>query len=91
MDGVVFTSEYLDGLAEEVNQMLQESGQLRLVELAASFNITTQFLIETLTPRLGTIVSPPPNPLLARLTTSRMSLEPVPTAPLPHHPSLRSR
>ena len=63
MDGVVFTSEYLDGLAEEVNQMLQESGQLRLVELAASFNITTQFLIETLTPRLGTIVSPPPNPL----------------------------
>ena len=55
-DGVVFTSDYLDGLAEEVNQMLQESGQLRLVELAANFNITTQFLIEALNPRLGTIV-----------------------------------
>jgi hypothetical protein len=55
-DGVVFTSEYLDGLAEEVNQMLQESGQLRLVELAANFNITTQFLVEALNPRLGSIV-----------------------------------
>jgi hypothetical protein len=55
-DGVVFTSDYLDGMAEEINQMLQESGQLRLVELAAQFNITTQFLIESLDSRRGSIV-----------------------------------
>jgi hypothetical protein len=56
IDGEVFTSDYLDSLSEEINQVLHEAGQLRLVELAAKYNITTQFMIEILTARLGSIV-----------------------------------
>jgi hypothetical protein len=56
IEGEVFTQEYLDGMAEETNQVLAEAGSLRLVDLASRFNITTQFLIECIKPRMGTIV-----------------------------------
>jgi hypothetical protein len=56
IDGEVFTSDYLDSLAEEINQVLHEAGQLRLVELASKYTVTTQFMIEILTTRLGSIV-----------------------------------
>jgi len=56
IDGEVFTQDYLDGIAEEINSILQEAGSLRVVELASRFNISTQFLTEALRNRTGSIV-----------------------------------
>jgi len=56
VDGEVFTQDYMDGVAEEINQILQEAGSLRLVELASRFNLSTQFLTTGLTSRVGSIV-----------------------------------
>ena len=95
IDGEVFTEDYLDGICEEANQLLQEAGsvrrscthaafrecvaqmcrslhllqvhthsltrtpmcvQLRVVELASRFNVSSQFLTEGLKKRMGSIV-----------------------------------
>jgi hypothetical protein len=32
IDGEVFTQDYLDGIAEEINSILQEAGSLRVVD-----------------------------------------------------------
>ena len=56
IDGEVFTEDYMDGVAEEINQILQEAGSLRLVELAARFNLSTQFLTAGLKKRVGSVV-----------------------------------
>jgi len=55
-DGEVITQEYMDGVAEEINQLLQEAGSLRVTELAARFNVSTQFLTENLKRRIGSLV-----------------------------------
>jgi len=52
----LLSKEYLDGVAEEVNQVLQEAGQMPLQEIAKKYAFTTPFLDEILRPRLGTFV-----------------------------------
>ena len=56
IDGEVITEDYFDGISEEINQILQEAGSLRLVELASRFSISTQMLSDALKSRLGPIV-----------------------------------
>ena len=56
IDGEVFTEDYMDGVAEEINQILQEAGSLRVVELSARFNVSTQFLNAGIKKRIGTVI-----------------------------------
>ena len=43
---VVFDREYLDRVAEEINETLQESGQVLIGELSKSFGLPADFLLE---------------------------------------------
>ncbi|RXM29716.1 E3 UFM1-protein ligase 1 [Acipenser ruthenus] len=47
---------YLDQLAEEVNDRLQEAGQVTIAELCKSYDLPGDFLTEALSERLGRII-----------------------------------
>jgi len=40
------SSNYLDQVAEEINDTLQESGQVIISELSKTFTLSTDFLLE---------------------------------------------
>ena len=42
-------SNYLDQVAEEINDTLQESGQVIISELSKTFTLSTDFLLEVRT------------------------------------------
>ena len=43
-----FHRHYLDHIAEEINEKLQESGLVSIGELAKTFGFTTDFMLEVL-------------------------------------------
>ena len=43
---VLFNREYLDRVAEEINETLQESGQVLIAELSKTFGLPADFLQE---------------------------------------------
>ncbi|ELR21615.1 uncharacterized protein ACA1_229160 [Acanthamoeba castellanii str. Neff] len=53
MNGEVMTKYYLDGVAQEINEALAESGQIILTELAPRFSLTTDFVVQIVQERLG--------------------------------------
>ncbi|KAM5163262.1 E3 UFM1-protein ligase 1 [Mantella aurantiaca] len=54
--GQLVDDNYLDQLAEEVNDKLQEAGQVTISELCKTYDLPGDFLTETLSKRLGSIV-----------------------------------
>lgn len=55
--GQLIDDTYLDQLAEEVNDKLQEAGQVSIAELCKSFDLPGDFLTEVLSQRLGKIIN----------------------------------
>ncbi|XP_062953087.1 E3 UFM1-protein ligase 1 [Cynocephalus volans] len=55
--GQLIDENYLDQLAEEVNDKLQESGQVSISELCKTYDLPGNFLTQALTQRLGRIIS----------------------------------
>ncbi|MEW5307712.1 MAG: hypothetical protein WDW36_010090 [Sanguina aurantia] len=51
--GELITGAYFDGLAREVNDLLQESGQVGVGELAMRYALSTETLLAVLRARLG--------------------------------------
>jgi len=56
VQGEIITNEWLDGMAEEINDLLQESGQVSLSELAKRFTFTAEFLTEAIEKRLNKLI-----------------------------------
>ncbi|KAK1170199.1 E3 UFM1-protein ligase 1-like [Acipenser oxyrinchus oxyrinchus] len=54
--GQLIDENYLDQLAEEVNDRLQEAGQVTIAELCKSYDLPGDFLTEALSERLGRII-----------------------------------
>ncbi|XP_053314786.1 E3 UFM1-protein ligase 1 [Spea bombifrons] len=54
--GQLVDCNYLDQIAEEVNDKLQEAGQVTISELCKLYDLPGDFLIESLSQRLGKIV-----------------------------------
>lgn len=54
--GQLIDETYLDRLAEEVNDKLQEAGQLNIAELCKLYDLPGEFLIEELNTRLGKMI-----------------------------------
>ncbi|XP_065257312.1 E3 UFM1-protein ligase 1 [Emys orbicularis] len=54
--GQFINESYLDQLAEEINDKLQETGQVTISELCKAYDLPGDFLIQTLSPRLGRII-----------------------------------
>ncbi|MBZ3878447.1 E3 UFM1-protein ligase 1 [Sciurus carolinensis] len=55
--GQLIDDNYLDRLAEEVNDKLQESGQVTISELCKNYDLPGNFLTQALTQRLGRIIN----------------------------------
>ncbi|XP_077018544.1 E3 UFM1-protein ligase 1 isoform X1 [Tamandua tetradactyla] len=55
--GQLIDESYLDHLAEEVNDKLQESGQITISELCKTYDLPGNFLTQALTQRLGRIIN----------------------------------
>ncbi|XP_077864650.1 E3 UFM1-protein ligase 1-like isoform X2 [Saccoglossus kowalevskii] len=54
--GKLIDSEYLDLIADEINDKLQESGQVSIAELTKHYDLPGDFIIEVIEQRLGTII-----------------------------------
>uniref|UniRef100_A0A4W4EHK2 E3 UFM1-protein ligase 1 n=1 Tax=Electrophorus electricus TaxID=8005 RepID=A0A4W4EHK2_ELEEL len=54
--GQLIDENYLDQLAEEVNDKLQESGQVNIAELCKTYDLPGDFLTEELCARLGRVI-----------------------------------
>jgi len=56
IEGELISNYYLDGIAEEINESLQESGETRLGDLARRFNFSTEYVQAVIERRLGKII-----------------------------------
>lgn len=54
--GQLVDNNYLDQIAEEVNDKLQEAGQVTISELCKTYDLPGDFLTESLSLRLGSII-----------------------------------
>ncbi|KAK9956318.1 hypothetical protein ABG768_014060 [Culter alburnus] len=54
--GQLIDKTYLDRLAEEVNDKLQEAGQVNIAELCKTYDLPGDFLTEELNSRLGRVI-----------------------------------
>ncbi|NXC85371.1 UFL1 ligase, partial [Cercotrichas coryphoeus] len=54
--GQLINESYLDQLAEEINDKLQETGQVTISELCKAYDLPGDFLIQALSRRLGRII-----------------------------------
>uniref|UniRef100_A0A8C9W2M6 E3 UFM1-protein ligase 1 n=1 Tax=Scleropages formosus TaxID=113540 RepID=A0A8C9W2M6_SCLFO len=54
--GQLIDENYMDQLAEEVNDKLQEAGQVRIAELCKTYDLPGDFLTEVLSQRLGRVI-----------------------------------
>ncbi|NXC93168.1 UFL1 ligase, partial [Certhia familiaris] len=54
--GQLINESYLDQLAEEINDKLQETGQVTISELCKAYDLPGDFLIQALSKRLGRII-----------------------------------
>ena len=49
-------SSYVDSIAEEINELLMEAGQVSVGELCKRFNLPVDYLNQELEVRLGTVI-----------------------------------
>ena len=56
VQGELLADYYLDDVAAEVNQELQEAGQLALSDMANRYNFTSEFMARQMRQRLGTVI-----------------------------------
>ncbi|XP_070550481.1 E3 UFM1-protein ligase 1-like [Ptychodera flava] len=54
--GQLIDTDYLDKLADEINDALQESGQVTIGELTKQYGLPGDFITEVIEDRLGTII-----------------------------------
>eukprot|EP01097_Dermamoeba_algensis_P009643 TRINITY_DN6880_c0_g1_i1.p1 TRINITY_DN6880_c0_g1~~TRINITY_DN6880_c0_g1_i1.p1 ORF type:complete len:728 (+),score=218.78 TRINITY_DN6880_c0_g1_i1:52-2235(+) len=52
-NGEIIANYYLDGIVEEINETLEETGELSIEELAGRFNLGVEYLSERLEQRLN--------------------------------------
>ncbi|EDV25034.1 uncharacterized protein TRIADDRAFT_25797 [Trichoplax adhaerens] len=63
IQGDLIDRDYIDRLAEEINDILQESGQISVSELGKTFNLPTDFLQTNIEKRMGIYIHGQVNPL----------------------------
>lgn len=56
VQGEILTTGYWDGVAEEVEETLQETGQVSLAELAHRFNVSSDVLRTSISERMGSLI-----------------------------------
>jgi len=54
--GELMDKNYLDSIAEEINETLQEAGQVVISDLAKSFDLPTEFVLSVVETRLDSVI-----------------------------------
>lgn len=54
--GQIISKDYMNKIAEEINEILQEKSRITISELTNLYELPTAFMIEILTPRIGSII-----------------------------------
>ncbi|KAL6754102.1 E3 UFM1-protein ligase 1 [Haematococcus lacustris] len=54
--GELMTSQYFDAVAAEINDLLQETGQLSLADLAMQYSLTSELLMSVVTARMESVI-----------------------------------
>jgi hypothetical protein len=57
ISGQLVSHHYLDNLAREVNERLQQKGTIAVPSLTKEYDLPADFLLEQVPPTLGTMVS----------------------------------
>lgn len=55
--GQIISKEYMNKIAQEINEMLQERSRITIAELTTVYDLPRDFLLEVLTPRVGSIIN----------------------------------
>lgn len=73
--------QYFDTISSEINELLQEAGQLTIVDLALQYNLSTELLIGVINSHLGSVIKvsgvTPGGVPRVRLTTRDTQAAPV--------------
>eukprot|EP00803_Ostreobium_quekettii_P004714 evm.model.scf_1673.1 EVM.evm.TU.scf_1673.1 scf_1673:10433-21504(-) len=56
LQGDLVTSQYFDGVGIEINDMLQETGMVRVGDFAIHFALSSEMILSLVTPRIGTVI-----------------------------------
>jgi hypothetical protein len=54
--GQIISKDYMNKLAEEINEMLQEKCRITISELTTFYELPTSFMLQILEPRVGSII-----------------------------------
>lgn len=57
VQGELITAQYFDTIAAEINDQLQEAGQLSIGELAAQYGLATEMILSIVSSRLDTFIA----------------------------------
>ncbi|GFR49317.1 hypothetical protein Agub_g11343, partial [Astrephomene gubernaculifera] len=57
VQGELITTQYFDSIAAEINDQLQEAGQLNIGELAAQYGLATEMVLSVVSSRLGSTIN----------------------------------
>eukprot|EP00795_Rhopilema_esculentum_P017681 gene17681-9336_t len=63
IQGELIDHDYLERAAEEINEALQDAGQISVTDLSKTFNLPAEFLLTVIEPRLGTTIHGQADPL----------------------------
>ncbi|KZS14106.1 E3 UFM1-protein ligase 1 [Daphnia magna] len=56
VSGQLIDDDHLDHIAEEINENLQQTGQITVVELTKQYELPMEFILQQIRKRLGTII-----------------------------------
>ena len=56
IQGELLDKDYLDRIAEEINETLQEAGQVDISDLAKTFDLPTDFILSVIEPRIDVLI-----------------------------------
>ena len=55
--GQIISKDYMNKIAQEINEMLQERSRITVAELTTVYDLPRDFMLEILTPRVGSIIN----------------------------------
>jgi hypothetical protein len=53
---LLYLLQYFDTISSEINELLQEAGQLNVADLALQYTLSTELLIGVITSHLDTVI-----------------------------------
>lgn len=56
IDGTIISDDYLDTISEEISDLLEETGQMTLMDVSYKYNLPTAFVKQMIEKRVGGVI-----------------------------------